>query len=106
MMNCYCNALDLSLAKNSWQILPTIGYMHMCNLIWVEHGQLHQKKDILLFVYVCVCVCVNLWNAICVKTQDDAGIYDSCWYLRQMLVFTLHAGTINTSMKCKYQHEP
>ena len=29
----------------------------------------------------------------CVKTQDDAGIYDSCWYLRRMmLVFTIHAG--------------
>ena len=28
----------------------------------------------------------------CVKTQDDAGIYDSCWYLRFMLVFTIHAG--------------
>ena len=22
------------------------------------------------------------WSAVCVKTQDDAGIYDSCWYLR------------------------
>ena len=47
---------------------------------------------------------VIVWSAI--KTQDDAGIYDSCWYLRRMLVFTLHAGIVNTSMKCKYQHEP
>ena len=27
-----------------------------------------------------------LWSAVCVKTQDDAGIYDSCWYLHFMLV--------------------
>ena len=29
-----------------------------------------------------------------------AGIYDSCWYLRNMPVFTLHAGIVNTSVKC------
>ena len=35
---------------------------------------------------------VGLWSAVCVKTQDDAGIYDPCWYLRFMLAFTVHAG--------------
>ena len=35
-----------------------------------------------------------------------AGIYHSCWYLRSMLVFTLHTGIVNTSVKCKYQHQP
>ena len=28
-----------------------------------------------------------------------AGIYDSCWYLRFMLVFTIHAGIYNS---CRY----
>ena len=37
--------------------------------------------------------CIILWSAVCVKTQDDSGIYDPCWYLRFMLVFTIHAGT-------------
>ena len=35
--------------------------------------------------------CWYLWSAVCVKTQDDAGIYDSCWYLHFMLVFTIPA---------------
>ena len=39
-----------------------------------------------------------VWSAVCVKTQNYA-------YLRSMLVYTLHAGIVNTSMKCKYQHE-
>ena len=24
---------------------------------------------------------VFVWSVVCVKTQDDAGIYNSCWYL-------------------------
>ena len=47
----------------------------------------------------------QLWSTVCVKTQNDAGIYDSCWYLRRMLVFALNAAIVNSSMKCKYQHE-
>ena len=34
----------------------------------------------------------KLWSAVCVKIQDDAGIYDPCWYLLSMLVLTVHAG--------------
>ena len=37
--------------------------------------------------------CWYLWSAVCVKTQDDAGIYDACArrYLHFMLVFTIPA---------------
>ena len=46
-----------------------------------------------------------LWSAVCVKTQNDAGIYNSCWYLRFMLVFTIHAGIYTSCWYRKYQHE-
>ena len=42
-----------------------------------------------------------LWSAVCVKTQNDAGIYNSCWYLRFMLLFTIHAGIYDP---CWYLH--
>ena len=47
---------------------------------------------------------LTLWSAVCVKTQNDAGIYNSCWYLRFMLVFTIHAG-IYTSYWYTHTHE-
>ena len=46
-----------------------------------------------------------VWSAVCVKTQDDTGIYNSCWYLRFMLVFTKHAGIYTSCWYRKYQHE-
>ena len=46
-----------------------------------------------------------VWSAVCVKTQNDAGIYTSCWYLRFMLVFTIHAGIYTSCWYRKYQHE-
>ena len=33
-----------------------------------------------------------------------AGIYDSCWYLRFMLVFTLHAGIYDSSWYLRFVH--
>ena len=47
----------------------------------------------------------HVWSAVCVKTQDDAGIYNSCWYLRFMLVFMIHAGIYTSCWYRKYQHE-
>ena len=36
-----------------------------------------------------------------VFTTHDAGIYDSCWYLRSMLMFTTHAGiTLHADIYC------
>ena len=48
---------------------------------------------------------LGVWSAICVKTQNDAGIYNSCWYLRFMLVFTIHAGIYTSCWYRKYQYE-
>ena len=49
--------------------------------------------------------CTYVWSAVCVKTQNDAGIYNSCWYLRFMLVFTIHAGIYTSCWYRKYQYE-
>ena len=38
-------------------------------------------------VYVCPLISAALWSAVCVKTQDDAGIYDSKWLTLTHLVF-------------------
>ena len=48
---------------------------------------------------------IPVWSAVCVKTQNDAGIYNSCWYLRFMLVFTIHAGIYTSCWYRKYQYE-
>ena len=71
----------------------------------LNYTHLQERTHLLIHVHGHVFILSILWSAVCVKTQDDAGIYNSCWYLRFMLVFTKHAGIYTSCWYRKYQHE-